>query len=146
MQVVTNYAGKQRGNNFPVVMWVIFKFTVWRWIQCSWYGDGSPPAEKFIRLHMDTALFGFGENHLGAHQNESCTVPTKMFAWSVGQYRVSLSRELSLNESVLFCLFNLKGSSLIAKAPTKSVLEALVLQPWMQVVWRNRDVHTIRYS
>lgn len=76
-----------RGNNFPVLMWVIFKFTAWRWTHCSQLnGDGCSPSGTFIKLHMGTALFGFGENHPGDHQNESCTVPTKISAWSMGQY------------------------------------------------------------
>lgn len=56
------------------------------------------------------------------------------------------STVLSLKSSVLIFLLNLEGSSLIAKAPTKSVMGALLLQPWRQVVSRNEDVHTVWYS
>jgi len=87
MQVVTNYAGKQREtrNNFPVAKNVIFQLTVWRWMQCSLLNrDGFPPAEAYIKLLIDTVFFGFWDNHLGAHQNKNCVGHSKISAWSVG--------------------------------------------------------------
>lgn len=47
-------------------------------------GDGSPPAETFIELPIDTVLFVFWENHLGAHQNENLTISPAISAQSVG--------------------------------------------------------------
>lgn len=62
------------------------------------------PLPSSWNTHQDPCghcLVWVWENHPGAHQNESCTVPTKISGWSMCQYRASLFRVLSLNSSVL---------------------------------------------